>query len=260
MNTFWRISLLILLAISLSFTACDKKDDDDDNNGITDPGDITPANTDWEIIFVHNAGFEKLESYSVIIDWLGDPSALSQTDTYSMKIDGTEYPVSSYWIFDMVIISASVELNPGHLYDFEFYRNGNKVCDANIRMPYNATATFPQNYSPSAAANISWNLSDNNQYQFAGVSAYNEGMDEEQEAIVQIQPSARSYTVPANAVTGFGAGTEYSLLVSEMNFVRDGRTAISAAQGQMQSYGAAKQADTNAIVRMVKRLTRSLSL
>ncbi|HPN40968.1 MAG TPA: hypothetical protein PKX36_05520 [Candidatus Cloacimonadota bacterium] len=259
MKAIWRIALLAMLVLSLSLVACGKDDDDDDNNDLTGPGDITPANTDWEITFIHNPDAQKLETYYVMVDWLGDISALAETDTYSMKLDNVEYPLSSYWMFGMVFITGEVQLNPGYTYNFEFYRNGNKVCDTNVKMPYPATATFPANFSPTSSANITWSLSDNNQYQFAGVSCYG-GAEQSDDAIEQIPASARSYTVPANAVTGFGAGTEYELLVSQLNFARDGRTAISAVQGQYKSYGTAKTDPVKNLLKQTRRFIRSSSL
>jgi len=258
MKAIWKLSLLALLVLALSFTACGKDDDDDDNN-LTGPEDITPANTDWEIIFIHAPNTAKLENYSVMVDWLGDPAALSESDTFYMKLDGEQYPLSSYYMFGFMMIFGDVQLNPGHSYNFEFYKNNVKVCDTNIRMPYPATATFPQNYSPSLSANISWSLSDNNQYQYAGVSAY---LDDEnyQDAIEPVSASARSYTVPANAVSGYGPSTEYELLVSQLNFARDGRTAITAVQGQYKEYNPQKQLSVQDIARQARLFVRNMGL
>ena len=257
MKALWKICLLALLVLALSIIACDK-DDDDNNNDLTGPGDVTPANTDWQIIFIHNPNVGKLETYSMTATWLGNPTAINQSDTFSMKIDGTEYTVSSYWVFGVMMIWAEAQLNPGHTYNFEFYRNGTKVCDVDIKMPYPATATFPQNYSPTASATFNWSLSDNNQYQFAGVSAYG-GADQTEDAIVSITPSARSYTVPANAVTGFGPSTEYELLVTQINFARDGRTAVSAIQGQYKDYNTQSRDASQNLLRIAKKLSGSLA-
>ena len=259
MKAIWRYALLAMLILALSLVACGKKDDDDDNNDLTGPGDITPANTDWEITFIHNPNAQKLETYYVMVDWLGDISALAETDTYSMKIDNVDYPLSSYWMFGIVMITGEVQLNPGHTYNFEFYRNGSKVCDTDIKMPYPASASFPANYSPTSSASFSWTLSDNNQYQFAGVSSYG-GDEQSEDAIVQVASSARSHTVAANTISGFGPGTEYELLVSQLNFARDGRTAISAVQGDYKSYGGAKGDHVQNLLRQTRRFIRSQAL
>lgn len=230
------LSVLVLALLAIALTGCGGDDDNNNNNNWVD---ITPTNTDWDINIIHNQGAGKEASYVANYFWLGNPLSLSATDTFSAKIDGQNYEVNGYWMFGIWMIWSQFTLNPGQVYNFEFYHNGNKKCDVDIRMPYPAIASFPSTYNPAQSATFTWSLSNNNQYQFAGVTAFKEqevGDDLYDDAIELLPVTARSHTVPANAVESFGSGTEYELVVSQLNFKRDGRTAVSAYQGQSEDY------------------------
>jgi len=255
-----KTSLIIglLLVLSLIFIgACKKKSSDD----LTGPGEITPANTDWDILIMQTGDGGKLNPYYIMLDWLGDATALNEGDTFSLTLDGNTVPLGAFSYGGFWYISGETELNPGQTYALKFFHNGTQKASANVQMPYAASATFPQNFSPGASANVTWSLSNNNQYQYVGVSAYlyvPQGQSLFDEYFKFIDPSARSYTLPANAVDNLGTGTMYELYVSQVNFARDGRTAITTHQTQYHSYNSKQEKDILDLYKNAKRAIRSL--
>ncbi|MDZ4183092.1 MAG: hypothetical protein U1B83_09460 [Candidatus Cloacimonadaceae bacterium] len=248
MRNFMYLTLLAFAAIALFLSACGGSDNP------VDPMDIDAANTNWHIMFLQIQAEDKAETYSISPMWLGDPTAMSSTDTFHIVIDNQTYSIQGYWMFNEWWLFGTAQLNPGQTYNVKFFKNNVQQCENNIKMPHPASATFPQNYSPGASASFSWNLSTDNQYQYAGVDAYKYvegGEDVYDDYIKSISPSARSFTVPANSVQNLGAGTDYSLMVMQLNYARSGRNVMTAYQGQYSEY-TTKNADTSVMDQILR--------
>ncbi len=98
-------------------------------------------------------------------------------------------------------------------------------------------ADLPQTYNPSQAVQLNWSLSNNNQYQFAGVTSFKEGEpDMEDEYFRQLAPSARTFIVPANAVNDFGNETIYTLGIDQVNFKIENRISLMSVQSVTDAY------------------------
>jgi hypothetical protein len=258
--TMKKLSTFLVFALALGAlltTSCKSNS----NNNIVGPGDITPANTDWEIMFFETPGGKAAE-YSISVNYWQEQTDILATDTFHMMIDDVEVPLTTYNFGGYWSIWGTVELNPGQTYAVKLYKNDTQITSANLMMPYNATATFPTSFDPAQSTSFSWTLSNNNQYQFAGASAYQyvQGGDSNyDDAIEDISPSARSHTVPANGIQDFGAGTWFELLVGQMNYVRNGRNAFEAYQDQYTEFETkASQPDLQERIARVRRIIRMM--
>lgn len=239
MNKLGILLVLILALSALFLTSCKDKN----NNNIVGPGEITPANTDWEIM-LFQFGEQKANEYSISVSYWQAQTDITENDTFHLTIDGSEVMLSAYNYGGWWSIWGTTTLNPGQVYDIKFFRNGNEVASTSLRMPYAADATFPATFNPTQSASFSWTLSNNNQYQFAGGTAYKYVPDGESlydEELEDISPGARSHTVPANALSDYGDGADYDLMVGQLNYARSGRNVFEAYQDEYQMYNTKHQ-------------------
>jgi len=226
--------MLIVLLAMLALSACG---DDDNDNGLTEIPDINPENFDWDIYILDIAGDDREDYYYVTCDWLGNEDAITEQDQFSIQFNDAEPIILSGWgWFGEWSFSAEAFLSPGTNYNVKLLKNSVQVTSGNIKTAYRAYGNFPSYYNPTTTAELSWTLSDNNQYQVAGVSSYSEDYEDYDDAMEDLDPSDRTYTIPANAVQHFGDYTEYELLIMEMNFTQNGRTAFMAVQGSSNYY------------------------
>lgn len=225
--------MLILISLSLLITACS----DDDNDGLTGIPEITPENYDWSILFLDFSDlFAKNKEYVIWADWLGDSAAITENDIFTLQIDDDLYEMvgdndEGEWSYQVF-----AELEPGTEYRVEFFKNGNSLTNINLRMPYEAMVTFPETFNPAQSANMSWEMDDNNQYQVAFLDSYSYDWDEESHEEIDLSPSAREYTFPANTVANFGPGTEYQMGLIQFNFKNSGRYAFGSSYVAYQYY------------------------
>lgn len=231
--------LLVLVSAFLLFSGCGKdKDDDDGDGGISGIPDITPANYDWDIYFMEYSEIEfKSLEYMVMADWLGESSAISESDVFTLDINGESHEFMSHFMFDEWYISAMVELEPGAEYAMVFKKNGNTVASQTLKIPYNAAVSFPDSFDPTNAATMNWNMAGNNKYQVVSLSSTGEGFDDDDDWEKVIDVSARTFTFPANAVEDFGPDTEYDMILAQMNFEKSGRVAFSSFSFAVEMYG-----------------------
>ncbi len=247
------IATIAVLAFALFLTACgDSKDDK-----ITGPADVTWSNADWDIMFIDTGDeFEDKENHFLILAWwTGDMAGISPEDTAYLMIGEEEVYLENMYVGH----AGYAMLNAGQSYNIKFFLNGTEKASTTMTMPYACQGTFPSTYNPSAATTFTWTLSQNNQYQYAGISSYNE-MDFEQddEDIEFISTSARTHTVKANAVQSFGANTVYELLVAQMNFKIQNRIAFTALQGSGWDYENSKDMDPQQKILRTRKLVNKL--
>lgn len=229
MRKLWLALIVILAAMSLFITACG---DDDDNNDITNPDDAEWVITLFQIPDNLRAGF-MFEAW-----WNGAATAITEADVFTVTIGGTNIPVESYFYANEWVISGyDFPLQPGTEYEVKFFKNGNQIVAKTVKTCYPASCTFPGVYNPAETLTLNWNLTNNNQTQFVSVSSTNyptnTNYDEE---LYQVSNSARSYTIPANAVQDMGVGTDYELGILEFNHYISGTCYLTTTQGAGASY------------------------
>lgn len=219
--------LLVLVSALLLFTGCAKDDDDDPITGIPD---ITPANYDWDITLM-GTDFKSAE-YMIWADWLGNSSAITADDEFTILIDGYAHDFmggfdEGDWSFFMI-----TDFNPGTQYNLVFKKNGTEVAEKTFRIPYEANVTFPSTFDPTKTAKMTWQLAGDNDYQVVSLFS---GDDDEYSK--NIPASDRTYTFPKDAVPSSGTNAEYGMMLAEISFEKAGRVAFSSFSFSMQEYG-----------------------
>jgi hypothetical protein len=229
-----------LLALSFSLVACGGDDDDDDFDP-TDIAGINADNADWIVNLMAIVQNEKSREYMVMVNYTGDNTTLQPTDMVTLEIDGT--PLS--WMSAMPgYYHTQTLFVPGQTYSMKFKFNSTEKANTNFTIPWVCDGTFPSTFNPAQASEMSWTLSNNNQYQVAGVNASKYVSSTENyfdEYIKSISTSARSFSIPANSVQNFGAGTSYTMFVDEINFKNVNRIAFLGWESDMTVYQAQKK-------------------
>ncbi len=232
------IATIAVLAIALFLTACG----DDKKDKITGPAEVTFSNADWDVMFI-DAGFDfdaKENHFAIMAYWMGDMAGMNPEDSAHLIVGEEEVPLQNMF----VAFIGYAMLNAGQTYNVKFILNGVEKVSTSMTLPHSCQGTFPNTYNPSAATTFSWTLGQDSQYQYAGVSSYNEyNEDQEDDDVKFISTSARNHTVKANAVQSYGSSTVYELFVGQMNFKVQNRIAITAIGGSGQSYGYSKDMD-----------------
>jgi hypothetical protein len=253
MNKLTFMFLLVLISALLLLSACG----DDDNDGITGIPNITPDSYDWDIYFMDFSEFdEKSTEYVIWADWLGDAAAISESDMFTIKIGANTYDFGGENYYGEWSFHTMADLEPGTQYSMEFFKNGNSLASATLRMPYPANTTFPTSFDPTQSASMSWDMAGNNQYQIAGLSSWDYETDEEDDFEKSLSPSAREYTFAANTVQGFGMDTEYYMMLVQANFSKSGRYAFSSTAVSATGYGEeySAQLEPSEMHKLVKRV------
>ena len=237
MQRFSFLLTIVLFGLMLLIGACGGSDDNGDNGDITEIPDINPENFDWDVYIVDVAGMLREDYYWINADWLGSNTAISDTDVISIQFDNAD-PVTlqQTGYFGDPFFTGEAQLTPGQSYRVKLFKNGDQEAAVTLRMPYRSFATFPAFYNPSSATSLNWSLEHDNQFQVAGVSSYDEDAFESDDYMDFVDPSARSLSIPANAVQNYGEYTTYEMLVMQYSFAKQGRNAFSAAQGSGRTY------------------------
>ncbi|MCB5252708.1 MAG: hypothetical protein RBR69_05620 [Candidatus Cloacimonadaceae bacterium] len=240
--------LLVMVSAFLLFSGCGKDDDDDNGDGgISGLPDITPANYDWDIYFLDYAAVDfRADEYMIWADWLGNSSAISEDDVFTLDINGE---TQEFWggnYFGEWSFSTMANLEQGTQYDIVFKKNGNTVASKTLRMPYRANVNFPASFDPTQTASMDWEMAGNNKYQIVSLYSESEMEDEDDDWEKSIPNSARSFTFPENAVEGFGPETGYDMMLSQANFEKSGRIAFSSISFAAEFYGYGEPAKLDA--------------
>ncbi|MEF3695192.1 MAG: hypothetical protein V3576_07585, partial [Candidatus Cloacimonadota bacterium] len=163
---------------------------------------------------------------------------LSPDDTASLKIDGVVYPMVAFLGASSGLWSGYAVFDADVPHEFEFVYNDQVKAETIMKLPSVPEAQFPTAFDPTEEAYFSWQLSSNSQYQFAGADAYNFYTEDTAGHSVNLNPSVRSITIPANAITDLGMGTEYTLSINQMNYKRVGRISFTGYAMASANYGA----------------------
>lgn len=219
--------LLVMVSAMMLFTGCAKDDD------ITGIPVIDDTNYDWDITIM--ASDFKSAEYLIWADWLGSSSAITDTDEFTLDIDGQTHELMGGYDDGDWSFFSTAELNSGELYNLVFKKNGNQVAAKNFRIPYQPTVTFPSTFDPTKTAKVTWQLTADNKYQ--SIALFSEGDNDDDEYSKDISASARTFTFPANSVESYGPNTGYGMMLAEANFEKVGRVAFSSISYELQEYG-----------------------
>lgn len=118
--------------------------------------------------------------------------------------------------------------------------DGDVQCDANLRIVYPVTGSFPEFYNPTMSSTMTWSLYDDNEEQVASLSSVNmENIweDDDYYETSQLSPSARSFTFPANAVDDFGTATQFTMDITQLNVNTVNDVMLMSGHSAYQSYG-----------------------
>lgn len=228
MRKFW-ILLVVLIAASMLFiSACDE-----DDINITNIDDA-----EWVLNLMQLPEGISRAGFMFTAGWNGAATDITASDVFTLTMDNVNIPVQAYFYDNEWIISAyDFQLNPGANYELKFSKNGNVIVEKIIKTCYSCTGSFPNVYDPTTSQEITWTVAGNNQTQFVSVSASNwDGSISYDEELYQVSNSARSYTIPANAVQDLGVGTEYELAVLQSNVYISGTTYITTSHGDGATY------------------------
>jgi len=223
MNRYLKLFTIASLLILLCVSACTQED------LITNPPDINPTNTDWDISFQYG-GVDDKGDLTILFSALylhTDHDLLSPDDSASLKIDGVEYPMVAFLGATSGVWIGSAVFDTTLPHTFQFVYNDLVKAETIMKLPSMPVVQFPTSFDPTEEASFSWQLSTNCQYQFVGADSFNHFTEDTDEYAANLNPSARSFTVPANAITDLGQGTEYTLSLGEMNYKREGRISFS---------------------------------
>lgn len=251
------LAIMMLLLVALLLVACGG----DDKDKVTAPAEITWSSADWDII-IGEADFDEKTNRAVYVlsaFWMGDMSGVGLNDTASMIIAGQTVTMSSWFGMPGFFI-GSVELTAGQTYNMKFIYNGNEKASTDLQLVHKCSGSFPTSYNPATATSFNWVLSSNNQYQYAGVSSSNM-MNEEQydDDAKFIGPALRTHTVKANAVDSYGAYTEYSLFVGQMNRKVQSRIGFTSIHESSAYYGSMKENADKDPMQMILRAKSIIS-
>jgi len=233
MNPFMKIVAIAGLMILLLITACTEED------LITNPPDINPTNTDWDVSFQYGDVEDKTD-VTILFSAIylhSNHDSLSPDDSASLYIDGVEYPMVAFLGATSGVWIGSAVFDTTIPHTFVFTYNDQVKAETVMKLPSMPVVQFPSSFDPSIGTQFSWELSSNSQYQFAGADSYNHYTEDTDEYSANLSPSSRSFTVPANAVTDLGQGTEYTLSIGEMNYKREGKISFSGYAISSARYG-----------------------
>jgi len=217
--------------MALFIAACSEEDFIGDD--ITNPNDA-----DWVLSFLQVPDSLAKAPFLFEAYWNGAATAITEADSFNLKINGASIPVESYFYAGEWLVSGSdFTLTPGTQYEIKFYKNDALIVDKNIRTCYEATCTFPASYNPANDLTLNWQLSNSNQTQFVTISSSNTpGSMNVDEKTYQVSNAARSYTISANAVQSQGVGTDYEVMIMQYNNYVSGKVYITTHQGVGKVY------------------------
>ena len=226
--------LPVLVSAFLLFSGCGKNKNDGDG-GITGIPNITSADYDWNILFLdYTMHDDKTSEYQIRADWLGDSSAITEDDTFTIDINGVSLEFLSEYDSGSWSIQTMANLEPGTQYDLVFKKNSSTVASEALRMPYQASVNFPVSFDPNESTTMNWQMEENNKYQLVRLLSESDyGGDDWEEAI---SVSDRSFSFPVNAIGSYGFNTEYSMMLVQMNFEKSSRVAFSSISISSKDY------------------------
>lgn len=229
MKKLMLLFLIVMMSLSLLIIGC-SDDDDDDNNGTTTPS-INPSDYDYAFS-INRIDYKQKSTYTIML-WSVDSSII---DTLSLTIDGEPVMLSSYAGTDW---SGSIAgLNPGTEHSFALTINAKGSYNFDLMLPYSPMVTWPETINLSESNLFNWTLEADSYYQAFSGYAYAEDWDDDEDNYQELDPSARSYNMPANWLSsGF---MYYSFSVYEYNYEFKNNLLCFATDGKMTEYSTKK--------------------
>jgi len=153
------------------------------------------------------------------------PAALpAPGDSISMVLPGGILPLqpipgSGYYY-------ATTDLPAGDSLAFTLRLNAYPLLNSHIRTTYPASLDFPPVYNPQSSYELNWTLPASNGYQFFQAKSFRDDgslYGQHSTYFQRLAKDVRNHYLPAQAVQNFGAGTEYTLSLLQLNYGVQGR-------------------------------------
>lgn len=232
------IVFALLASLSLFLvTACSSDDDNDKGSsfsGLLDPEDAYQEGVSFHVIVADMGLIDepyRYGSHMVMITAI-DPDHFEADITVSVNNQEVEDVFGMYqtWGFEYDFVVGDTYLLEINAHNETFSRS--------IKIPYRMTnAEFPESYSPSQSAEVSWVLEGNNENQLIAVHADHPGDDEYDDWFRELSPTVRSYNIDAGVVEDFGTDAYYSIGIMQVNFSMTDEIVVLALTGEYQDYG-----------------------
>jgi hypothetical protein len=210
MKKYIYAALLVCLALLLQ--SCDER---------------VPLGKDWNFEFSSTSVGQETDYYFKFSGlYLGDDSSVSVLDNYRLTLDSLNVPLDVFLWDNEMFIQADVFLQWGTTYHATFKRNGAVIFSTDITTPYFAMLSYPATFNPNQDQPLNWVMSGSNQQQQVYISAENTNLAYPRfvEKYINLSPSLRAYTIPANIVPAYGV---YTLGLIEANNYQTDKASIS---------------------------------
>jgi hypothetical protein len=206
-----------------------------DNNIPSDPDALSPTNTDWVVAITQNP-LKGRSAYTIVAKYLDTDNPLNQDDLVTVVIGSQAIQLTP---LNSIYFHGTAELIPGADYSLTFGVNGSQASSIYIRIPREANPNFPATYDPTQPVELSWTLSDSNQYQFLELEAFCD--DGTQCGLTstyfrQLAGSTRYFYIPPGVVENYGAGTEYTLSLKQLNYYVENRLVLMLLRDDQRFY------------------------
>jgi hypothetical protein len=224
---------MILIGAMMFLISCSKETN---VTTIISPDQVTESTADWMLIAGNWTDPSGKALQEVRVYPINPTSHLN--DTLTLKMDNTELPLlhdsqNAFW-------TGTVNLEPGTTYQFHIFiensvTNAIQEYDASLQMVYPIDITFPALFILNTSTTLTWSTAHDSQYQqvyVTSTSATNEISEYEK----QVASNLRTYTIPANCVLNYGAGSVISVQVNEFNYKQIGRVAFFSAASASTDY------------------------
>lgn len=169
------------------------------------------------------------------------PNDVTSDDTFILTVEDVNRPLTvNAGVVTMVAQYVTVPLSTTEV-DVVFKRNGTTQFDKTVKIaPNPSNLSSSQNPDLTAAIPVSWTLSRTCSVQLLEIEVYGSTREEYDSFDVVLNPTARSYTIPANSVSVATPidGTIYvdEALITESN----DSVVISSSSAMRDLYGTSK--------------------
>ena len=227
MRKVFLFTMVVVFASTLFMTGCG----DDDGGSTTDPTIYDMGDYSY-FLSVANVLNDDRDSYAIIISSIDQ----NQIETVELEINGEEVVLEEegYDGFYFWIAAYDVDAGTNLLCDLKI---NNKDYSLNIIVPAYPIVNWPTEFDPTMAYDIDWTLEANSQYQdFYGYGeTYDwEGSEEYDEEIVELDVSARSYSISENWLDS--DLEDYELSLDEYSIDTDGKVVAAAVSSSYAFY------------------------
>jgi len=250
MKKIFLFMIVLVFASTLFIAGCG----DDDGGSTTDPTIYEMEDYNY-FLSISNVLNDDRDSYVIIISSLNQ----NQIETAELEINGEEivleeqgYEGFNFWIAAFDEVDTGLNL----LCDLKI---DDKSYSLNLILPAYPIVNWPTEFDPTLGYDINWTLEANSQYQYfygSGATYDWEGSEEYDEEIVELDVSARSYSIPENWLDSDLQDYDFSL--DEYSIAVDGKVIAAAVSSSYAYYYQYSRSDIIKKHNQLKKVTERL--